>query len=306
MTHPEKEAGPRRTSDREGHVIRRRHLLSWGVPVLVFVVVFHPVILQLVQAWNGSEEYSHGFLVVPLCLWMVWRDKDHLAAIPAGPSSWGLWVMVIALVCYILAAWAAVLTLAPLAMIAMIHGMVLYLYGTQRYRAALFPLVFLIFMVPVPSQIYSAATIPLQLLVTRISTAVGGMIDIPILRQGNLIHLPEKTLQVVEACSGLRSIMALSALSALAGYLFLRSLAGRLILFLLCVPVAIVINIIRVVIMMSGFYYFGADLTEGAAHTILGMLVFSIAMIFLYLGVWVLDMMENRPVRPDTGREKTP
>ena len=248
----------------------------------------------LVLAWNESEEYSHGFLIVPVCLWLIWMKYQQIEKIPNSSSPWGLVIIVVALMLHVLASYAAILTLGPLAMIFLCHGVVLYFFGPAMYRALLFPLLFLFFMVPVPSQLYSAMTIPLQLLVTKISTLIGSIMGIPILRQGNLIHLPERTLQVVQACSGLRSIMALSTLSALFGYLFIGNPFFRILLFLSSIPIAIVINIVRVVLMIMGFYFFNYDLTVGATHTVMGMVIFSIALLLLYLLATLFSQLEGR------------
>ncbi|MFK5954679.1 MAG: exosortase [Desulfobacterium sp.] len=274
----------------------RRGIPPWGWLVIgaLFAVVFYPVIKGLVLTWNGSEEYSHGFLIVPVSLWVIWMKRHQLRKIPFTPWSGGLAMIIMALVLHVLASYAAILTLGPLAMILLIHGMVLYFFGPVMYRRILFSLLFLFLMVPIPSQIYSAMTIPLQLLVTQISTFIGGVVGIPILRQGNLIHLPEKTLQVVQACSGLRSIMALSALSALFGYLTMDTLVFRTLLFLSSIPIAIVVNIVRVVLMITGFYFFNYDLTTGIIHTVMGLLIFFIALLLLYSLSLLFAMVEGR------------
>ncbi len=276
-----------------------RGIFSWGLLAIgvLFVWVFYPVIKELMLAWNESEEYSHGFLIVPVSLWIIWMKRDQLKNSPFIPWTGGLAIIIIALVFHVLGSYAAILTLGPLAMIFLIHGMVLYFFGTVIYRTILFPLLFLFLMVPIPSQIYSAMTIPLQLLVTQISTFICSIVDIPILRQGNLIHLPERTLQVVQACSGLRSIMALSALSALFGYLALDTPVFRTVLFLSSIPIAIVINIVRVVLMIMGFYFFDYDLTTGVTHTVMGLLIFSIALLLLYTLSMVFSMLEIRAMR---------
>ncbi len=261
---------------------------------LLFAGVFYPVLKGLILAWNGSEEYSHGFLIVPVCLWLIWAKRQELEKIPNSSCSLGLLLIISALVLHVLASYAAILTLGPLAMIFMLHGMVLYFLGPAIYRALSFPLVFLFFMVPVPSQIYSAVTIPLQLLVTKISTSIGSIMGIPILRQGNLIHLPERTLQVVQACSGLRSIMSLAALSALFGYLFMETRIFQTLLFLSSIPIAIVINVVRVVLMIVGFYFFQYDFTTGTIHTVMGLLVFSIALLMLYMLATLFSLAENK------------
>jgi exosortase len=157
--------------------------------------------------------------------------------------------------------------------------------------AVIFPLCFLLFMIPVPSQLYSLMTIPLQLMVTKISIMLTAAIGIPVFAEGNVLHLPERILEVVEACSGLRSLLSLFVLSLVFGYFSLRSTLLRSILFVSAIPVAILVNVIRVSLIIAAFYYFDFDLTSEAVHTYLGIGVFLLALIIIFaekgiLGHW--------------------
>jgi len=157
-------------------------------------------------------------------------------------------------------------------------GGVIYFYGFQMFKELLFPLFLMLFMIPVPSQIYATLTIPLQLFVSAVSAGAARILGIPVFREGNVISLPEYTLQVVEACSGLRSMIALLTLSAVFGYLTLRSNFLRTILFVTGIPAAIVVNIFRVLLMIAAFYYFQYDLTLGSVHTVFGVVIFILAL----------------------------
>jgi exosortase len=147
-------------------------------------------------------------------------------------------------------------------------------------------------MIPVPAQIYATLTIPLQLLVSKISAEISSLIGIPIYREGNLIHLPERTLQVVQACSGLRSMISLLTLSTVFAYLTLKSNLLRSILFLSGIPTAIVVNIIRVLLLIAVQYFFDYDLTGGALHTVFGMLIFVLALLLIYVTKGVLSIWD--------------
>jgi exosortase len=132
-------------------------------------------------------------------------------------------------------------------------------------------------MIPVPSQIIAALTIPLQLTVTKVSVWLASMIGIPIYNEGNIINLPHGTFEVTQACSGLRSIMTMLTLGAVLAYLTLRSNLLRGILFILAIPIAIAVNIFRVFILIAVFHFTSIDLSHGTIHTILGLAVFAIA-----------------------------
>lgn len=269
---------------------------AYFMPLLLlaaFVFTFYPALAGLIRAWNASEEYSHGFLIIPIALFVVWQKKDELKKVPYQPSWVGAVIAVFFLLVYIVARYAEILTLAPLAMIFVLFGMVIFLFGFPMFRALLFPLCFLLFMVPIPSQIYSAATIPLQLLVSKISVGFTHLLNLPVYREGNVIHLPDRTLQVVQACSGLRSMISLLTLSAVFGYFTLKSNLLRGILFVTGVPVAVFVNIIRVIVMILAFHYFNYNLTEGTVHTVFGVVIFMLALIVIVLMRGVLSFWEK-------------
>ena len=274
-----------------------RQLLSqygmFGILVISFVVAYMPVLQRLVSVWNVSEEYSHGFFIIPISLYIIWGKKDVLFAVPVAPSIWGGVLIVVSLLFYMLAHTAEILTLAPITMITTIAGIVIFCFGFPLFKALLFPICFLFFMIPIPSQIYAALTVPLQLFVTKISVGMGGILNIPIYREGNVIHIPDHTLQVVAACSGLRSMIALLTLSAIFGYITLKSNLLRMILFVSGVPVAIFVNIIRVFLMIAAFYYFNYDLAEGSVHTVFGMGIFVLALATIVLIKGVLAVWEK-------------
>ena len=265
----------------------------FAILVVSFVVAYLPVLQRLVSVWNSSEEYSHGFFIIPISLYIMWGKKDVLATVPMRPSLWGGVLIAVSLLFYMLSHMAEILTLAPITMISCVAGIVIFCFGFPLFNALSFPICFLFFMIPIPSQIYAALTVPLQLFVTKVSVGIGGLWGIPIYREGNVIHIPDHTLQVVAACSGLRSMIALLTLSAIFGYITLRSNLLRVILFFSGVPVAIFVNIIRVFLMIAAFYYFNYDLAEGSVHTAFGMGIFVLALVTIVLIKGVLAIWEK-------------
>lgn len=264
-----------------------------GALLLAFVFVFLPTWQNLVRVWSTSEDYSHGFLIVPLCLFILWLKREELEKAPIE-ANWRLLPLVVfSLLLYLVALYAGILTLAPLSMILFLGAGVVLLFGWQVFKICLFPLFLLVFMVPVPAQIYAALTIPLQLLVTKVTVFLASLRGIPILREGNVIYLQEHTLQVAQACSGMRSIMALLTLGAVAGYFGLRSNPLRATLIVSAVPIAILVNIVRVFVIVIAFSYLDSDLTHGTAHTVLGMLVFGVALVLFLLFLKVLSLCEK-------------
>ena len=261
-------------------------------PWLAFILVYFPIWKDLVHAWYSSDDYSHGFFIVPLVGLALWQKRDVLCRIPAQSSTLGLVLLIVSLVLYIFALYAEIRTFASLAMILSIFGMVLFLYGMAICREISFILLFLFFMIPIPAQIYSAMTIPLQLIVSQVSVWFAMLLGLPVFREGNVIHLPDRTLEVVQACSGLRSLMSLLAFSMMVSYFTLRSNWLRILLVISGVPVAIIVNIFRVLIMIVAFQYFDFDLTGGSVHTIFGMVVFILAVCLVFLLKGVLSFWD--------------
>lgn len=259
-----------------------RYLL-WFLLAGTFMAAYLPVMIDLVRAWSGSDDYSHGFLIAPIALYIIWQKRGSLTEATTVGSWLGLSVAVLSLLAYLFARAGEILTLASLSMIGFIAGTVLFLFGFRIIRLSLFPLGFLLFMIPVPAQIYAGLTIPLQLLVTRATAWLASSAGIPIYCEGNVIHHSRGTFEVVQACSGLRSIMALLTLGAVFGYFSLRSNFLRIILFVSAIPIAIAVNILRVFAMVTVIHFLGIDLTKGTPHTILGIVLFGAAVAIFIL-----------------------
>ena len=262
--------------------IGTQHLLI-GLLFLAFLLAFYPVWRQLVLTWYESEEYSHGFLIIPVSLYIIWTKRDRLMFGQGATTALGFFLVVLSLLIYIFSQLSGILTLQSVSMMLFIFSGVYYLFGAKTFKQLLFPLLFLLFMIPIPSQIYSAMTIPLQLFVSKASVGFVKLLEVPVFLEGNIIHLPGQTLEVVQACSGLRSMTSLVTLSAVFAYFTLKTNVLRGILFVAGVPVAVLVNVIRVVMMICAFHFLNYDLTEGTLHTVFGVLIFIISLLLIFL-----------------------
>jgi exosortase len=258
-----------------------KNLLALLLLISSFILAYFPVWKGLLSAWSASDDYSHGFFILPVSLYIVWQKRERLAQVEKRPSSVGGIIVIFSLALYLLAHYAEVVTLASLSLVFVLVGVIIYLFGFSVFRELLFPLLFLFFMIPVPSQIFSSLTVPLQLLVSKASTAIATLSGVPVLREGNVIFLPNRTLEVVQACSGLRSMMLLLALSAGFAYLTLRANTLRIALLAWAVPAAILVNVIRVLLIIFADAYFGYDLTVDTSHTVFGVFIFILALILI-------------------------
>lgn len=260
----------------------------------LFIVVYLPAIQIIVQKWLTSEDYSHAFLVIPIILYMGWLKKTVLLDNQPRHASFGLTLIIFATVLYLFALLTQVHTIILLSMFLTIVGVVIYLLGLQAVKELFTPLLLLAMLIPVPEQIVIQVTFPLQIKVSQISEEVIRMFGVPILREGNIMNIPEKRFEVVEACSGLRSIVTFLTLSVIMGYFMLKRTTSKLILLAVSVPTAIFVNIVRVVLMVLLYHFFGLDLTEGIWHTTTGLLVFVLAMLILFLLQMVLEFWEAK------------
>lgn len=268
-------------------------IAAWVFLLTAFALLYFPVFIGLVRGWIASDDNSHGFLILPVASYMLWQQRGTLTAQPVDGSWVGLPLAIFSLFMFLFAKLGAVVSLYPVSMITFILSTVIFLFGFSMFRQCLFPLFFLFFMVPVPSQIYAALTNPLQFIVTRITVALASMLGVVVYHEGNVIHLTDMTFQVVQACSGLRSIMSMLTLGAIFGYFTLRTPLMRLILIAAGVPIAIAVNIFRVFSMVIAYNYLKLNLTEGALHTVLGLFVFLLGLLFFILLQKVLARCER-------------
>ena len=259
----------------------RKLTVSNAIVALAIIVCFNlayfPVWKRLLTFWIESEDYSHGFLILPISLYILWRKRYTLEQIPKKPSPWGISILGLSLLVYIFSEMAGIFTVASTSMLVTLAGIIVYMQGFGTLRTLSFPLLLLVFMIPIPAQIYSKLTIPLQLFVSDTSAACLYNVGVSLYQEGNVIQISGKAFQVVQACSGLRSLVSLLAIGGIYGHFTLKSNALRVILFLAAVPAAIIVNIIRVTVLVAARYYLNMDLTTGAPHTALGGITFFMA-----------------------------
>ena len=258
-------------------------LLVAGLVAALFWT-YWPVIPGLVSQWWNEDEYSHGFLIPIVSGYLVWTKRDALKATAVRATSWGLVVMVLALAMYITGIVGADLFLQRVSMVVMIAGGVLYVVGLPMLRIVAFPLGFLLLMIPLPGIIFNSLAFPLQLLAAQIASTIMEACGVLVFREGNVMHLAAVSLDVEEACSGIRSLMSLTALGLLYAYLTYSSWLLRLLLLLAVLPIAIAANVFRVTMTGLLAHYVSVDTALGAFHTAGGWSVFIIAAALL-LGV---------------------
>ena len=271
-------------------LVTRPPNLIWGLAAGSLLWSYWPTLGEMAHAWSHNPHYSHGFLVPLLSAYLIWQRRDKLAEVVRKPSNWGLLVVLGSLGLLFLGSLGAELFLTRISIIGTICGLIAYFSGWKLLRAMAFPLAFLLFAIPIPVLIYNEIVFPLQFIASRFATSCLEMLNLfPIMREGNVLIMPGMRLEVVEACSGIRSLMSLLALAAGYGYLAVKSVPVRWFLFLAMVPLAIVSNGTRVMITALMTNYIGPKAAEGFMHEFSGWVIFVVATA-LFLGLHSLTV----------------
>jgi exosortase len=229
---------------------------------------------------------------VPLfSAFVVWQDRSRLARLPVIPSSWGLLIVAGALLVLIVGVMGAELFLSRTSLLLLIAGLVVFFLGWNYFRAVFFPWAFLILMIPIPAIIFNQITFPLQLLASKVAATVLPLFGVPVLREGNVINLPAMVLEVAEACSGIRSLLSLTTLAIIYGYLMETRNSVRIALALASLPIAVAANSLRIVGTGLLVQYWDPEKAEGFFHLFSGWLIFLISLLMLFLLHRVLRLL---------------
>jgi exosortase len=269
--------------DAEPQAVAVRHSV---LPALLlfagsFALVYWQVFARLVRDWTNDGNYSHGFLIVPLSLYFAWERRARIRALPRQPSAFGLVVVIGSLIVLLAGLMAAELFLTRVSIIGVVAGAILFLYGWSTLGVLALPVLFLLLMIPIPAILLNQVTFPLQLLASQVGEQSLRALDVPVLREGNVIVLANVSLEVAEACSGIRSLISLLTLGIVYGYFVDPRFSVRFIVALFTIPIAIVSNGLRVAGTGIAAHYWGAKVAEGFFHTFSGWLVFVVAFCML-------------------------
>jgi len=214
---------------------------------------------------------------------VLWQNRARLAREPREPSVWGLLIMAFALAVLVVGVLGAELFLSRVSLLLLIAGLVIFFHGWHLFRAVLFPWAFLILMIPIPAIVFSQITFPLQILTSKVAAWLLPLAGVPVLREGNIIHLPAMSLEVAEACSGIRSLLSLATLAIIYGYLAEKRMWVRVVLAIASIPVAVAANSLRIVVTGLLVQYWDPQKAEGFFHAFSGWLVFVVSLTILFL-----------------------
>ena len=273
---------------------RRLVLAGLALTGAMALTVFAPILYYMVLHWRQVPDYSHGFLVAPLAVYFAWAQKRKLKRAPVEPSWWGVLPLALGLTALIVGRLGVELMAMRVAFVLTLHGLVLLLAGRHVYKILAFPLFFLFLMVPLPQSLVNLIAFPLQLGAADLAVSVLHVLGYPVLREGNIIHLPESQLFVAEACSGLRSLMALGTLGVVLAYFFRKNWVDRVIVVLSTIPIAVLVNAFRVGLTSVLTLNYGMEMAEGVIHQTEGFFTFGLAFALLLGECRLIDAARER------------
>ncbi len=237
---------------------------------IALAACYASAIAGMVGQWSSDEDMSHGFVVPVVIAWIVWRERARWSKLPVEPSSWGIALLMAAAALDLAGAAGAGLFARSLAFLLSIAGAILCLGGVVWLRALAFPLLLALFMLPKLAIVYNQATLPLQLLASRMAAGMLTATGAAVIREGNILDVGGHRILVAEACNGIRYLLPLGFTALLIGYLFDSRTWMRLLLLCAAIPIAIFANGARVAVA-------GAipALAEGTPHELSGVLIFA-------------------------------
>ena len=250
---------------------------------IIFIIAYFPIFNWMWDRWFVADSYySHGILVPFVTIFFIWQMKDELKAITPKKSRIGIALILCGLFIYLLSSILRIYFTAGFSMLVVLYGMVLLFWGKEIFSKIAFPLAFLVFMVPIPEVAVVNISFRLKLFAAQVATVLLNNMRIPAIRDGSVIKMRTSQVVVDDVCSGLRSLISLTALGSIFAYMMKDKMFKRVLLFLSTIPIAILTNVCRVIILASVSEIWGTEYIEGFIHDATGYMVFGLAFILLY------------------------
>jgi exosortase len=282
---------------RTGIGSRRALILASFATSALAVVVFAPILYYMLLHWSQSQDYSHGFLIPPLSAYFIWERRKRIARTPIEPSWYGLVPLALGALSLTIGRLGVELMSMRVAFVLTLIGLQVLLLGIPMSRVLAFPLCFLFLMVPLPQSLVNVIAFPLQLIAAGLAVDTLQFFGMPVLLEGNILHLPGTRLFVAEACSGLHSLMALGTLGILFAYFFRKSWPERILLVASTIPIAILVNAFRVALTAMLTYHWGPQMADGAIHQTEGFFTFAMAFALLMAEATIVSLILREVTR---------
>ena len=276
---------------------RRIGMIKFGVSIALLSIAYLPIIIWMVDRWLAKESYyGHGFLIPLVSLFFIWQKRDALKKIRISSDISGLAFVVIGLFVNIICASLKVYFISGFSLVFVLYGLVLFFFGREMARKLIFPIFFLLAMIPLPLVLIGTITVKMKLFAAQVATFTLNRIGFPSIRDGSIIRMPNSFIEVEAPCSGLRSLISLLTLGLLFAYTSRASYVKKGILFLSSVPIAVASNVVRIIMIATVNDLYGGKVAMGFFHDFTGFLVFAIAFVGLF---GVSRIIEPRGINED-------
>ncbi len=248
--------------------------------IVALVVLYWRAAGELYTNWTLTDSYyTHGFLIPFVSAYFIWKDRAYLSKLPIAPSASGVVWIAFAALLLLLGDFLGFRVFAHLSLIPMLAGMIAVLLGAQWVRRMWFPLVFLIFMIPIPPSLTQNIALKLKLLAAQSAVALANAVTLPMVQEGSWIHFGDDRLLVGDVCGGLRSLIALLALGAVFAYISKVRTWAKVFIMAMAGPIAVAANIVRIFFLCVVAYFWGSEVAGGKVHDYSGILIFAVAIL---------------------------
>jgi exosortase len=260
--------------------------IAWGPLLLLsalLVWLYHGIAVKLATDWSELPDFSHGRLIPFFALFLLWDNRTKFRKTPIAPNWAGITLVLLGLFVLLLGRLGADLFFQRTSFVILLAGIVWTLLGKPMLRRSAFVLFVLLLAIPLPAILFNQITFPLQLLASRCASELLPLARVPVLQEGNIIQLPVMSLEVAEACSGIRSLMSLFTVAVIYGYFLEKATWRRVGLALSALPIAVTANVARIFGTGLCVQYWDPEKAMGFFHEFSGWLMFLVSLGCLYV-----------------------
>jgi len=263
--------------------LSRPLLIQGGLLFALLLALYFPEIKDLIYHWSDKKEYSHGFLIPLISGYVVWTKRRELGMVAADPDIKGIFLLMVGITLLIVGKVAFEPYVRQLSLVVTIMGILYANLGREAMKLLLFPVGYLMFMIPIPYIVMNAVAVSLRLVDAKVTYNALHLLGIPILRDRVTLELPNISLVVADLCTGILSIVAILALAVLYAYMSFRTNIARIALVLVAVPVSIISNMFRLIVTVGLAYFYGEVVLRGVIHEFHGTVNFLVTVVLLVL-----------------------
>ncbi len=265
----------------------RDELLTLALVLLTYI----PTFIWMWDRWFVRDSYySHGILIPIVSFYLIWNKREELGKIERGHSGWGFPIFLFGIILHLISAAFRVYFSSGFSLIFVVIGLVLHFFGPKMLRQLLFPIAFLAFMIPLPIVTIANISFKLKVFAAQFATTIlNNHLRIPCFQDGSIIRLQHAHVIVDDVCSGLRSLISLTALGSIFAYWIKGGIIKKMIVFLSTIPIAVITNALRIVFLATVSEVWGAQYATGFLHDLSGFIVFAGAFVLLFAVVKLLE-----------------